>query len=226
MQRALLSMSHRHFIIGDIHGCHKELLALLDQLNPTHDDRFIFLGDLINRGPDSLQVLRTVAAIPNTQCIVGNHELRFLRYHKTGKQKYLKNKDLALYHQLEAQDWAFLKRMVPSVYLPDYDILCVHGGFLPDRPWQEQGLEITARIQTIDENGKARKRSACPDGTFWADTWKHGPFVVYGHTPRFEIDSREHSLGIDTACVYGGALTALVLPEREIVQVQAAHYYA
>lgn len=219
-------MSARTLIIGDVHGCLEELQELLAKLEVQPEDEVIFLGDLINYGPDSLGVLRLVEGMPNARCIIGNHELRFLRYWRSGKKKHLKPVDLELFYQLEEQDWELFRKMQPCIYLEKYDTLCVHGGFLPDKLWQEQSLSTIARIQVVDEDGKARKRSSCPDGTIWADLWKGPPFVVYGHTPRFaDIYEQPSSVCIDTACAQGGKLSAYVLPDKEVVQVDAKNSY-
>jgi diadenosine tetraphosphatase ApaH/serine/threonine PP2A family protein phosphatase len=101
----------------------------------------------------------------------------------------------------------------------------VHGGFLPGIAWQTQPASVVTRIQVVDRDGRPRKRADCPDAPFWADLWRGPPFVVYGHTPRPEVCERPSSLGIDTSCVYGGHLTACILPERRIVQVKARERY-
>jgi hypothetical protein len=84
---------------------------------------------------------------------------------------------------------------------------------------------VVTRNQVIDKNGRPRKRAEAPDALPWADLWAGPPYVVYGHTPRPEIYKLKWSLGIDTACVMGGHLTAFILPERRIVQVKAQRRY-
>ena len=106
----------------------------------------------------------------------------------------------------------------------DLNIVFVHGGFLPDEPWQKQPAEVVTRIQVVD-NGKPKKRSDAPDAPLWADVWNGPPFVVYGHTPREEVHKLKWSLCLDTGCVLGGHLTAYVLPERRLVQVKARKRY-
>ncbi|MFA5258324.1 MAG: hypothetical protein WC360_09240 [Opitutales bacterium] len=111
-------------------------------------------------------------------------------------------------------------------HLPEYDTVFVHGGFAPRIPWQEQSGKTVTLIQVVDKKGRAYKRSDAPPGCpHWSELWKGPPFVVYGHTPWHEPHLTEWSLGLDTGCIYGGALSALVLPEREIVQERAAKEY-
>ncbi|MEY2879900.1 MAG: hypothetical protein RLZZ15_2280, partial [Verrucomicrobiota bacterium] len=83
------------------------------------------------------------------------------------------------------------------------------------------------RIQVVDAHGRAAKRADAPGCPAWADLWRGPPFVVYGHTPRIHLYQRSWSVGIDTACVFGGRLTAYVLPEKRFVHVKAhARYWS
>jgi hypothetical protein len=212
----------RNIVIGDVHGCLAELLDLLAKLAPARDDQLIFLGDLVNRGPDSHGVVSLVRSLPNALSLLGNHEQRLLQYRKEREPRILKDYDWVTVRQLDEQDWKFLQGMKLTYYLPEFQTVCVHGGFLPDVPWDKQGADIVTKIQVIDDEGKPRKRTEAPMGRIWADIWEGPPFVVYGHTPRPNVYRRPWSLGLDTGCVYGGFLSACILPEREIVQV-AAH---
>lgn len=212
----------RIIVIGDVHGCLAELTDLLAKLAPGKDDRLIFLGDLINRGPDSHGVVSLVRELPNTICLMGNHELRLLQYRKERESKILKDYDWETVRQLDEQDWRYIQGLPLTHYMPDIQTVCVHGGFLPNEPWEKQGAEIVTRIQVIDDEGRPRKRTEVPTGRNWADEWEGPPFVVYGHTPRPTVYRRPWSLGLDTGCVYGGFLSACLLPERQIIQV-AAH---
>jgi serine/threonine protein phosphatase 1 len=217
-------MNGRLIAIGDIHGCHLEFAELLARLSLKDGDRVILLGDLINRGPDSNKVLdlaQTVSATP----LLGNHELRLLEYKHSGDKKRLKNGDFETFQKLRPRDWAFLESMRLTLEEPSLNIVFVHGGFLPNEPWQKQTAEVVTRIQVIDRDGKPAKRADKPDAPSWADLWSGPPFVVYGHTPRREIYKLKWSLGIDTGCVQGGHLTAYILPERRFVQVKARQRY-
>ncbi|WP_221028917.1 metallophosphoesterase [Actomonas aquatica] len=217
-------MSGRTIIIGDIHGCHAEFTALLNRVQPRSDDRVVLLGDLINRGPDSCRVLDIAREVQAT-ILLGNHELRLLEHRRTGGKTKLKETDAATLTQLRPTDWDLLESLPLTLHLPELNVVCVHGGFLPGQPWQSQPAEVVTRIQVIDRAGLPHKRATCPDGVLWADLWSGPPFVVYGHTPRPDIYKLKWSAGIDTSCVAGGHLTAYVLPERRFVQVQAARRY-
>src|SRR4051812_17438379 len=114
-------MNGRLIAIGDIHGCHAEFADLLNQLALTRDDRLILLGDLVNRGPDSCKVLDLARAYRAT-ALLGNHELRLLKYRKTGDKKYVKEHDLATFNQLQPADWEYLEKMSLTLEEPELNV--------------------------------------------------------------------------------------------------------
>ena len=217
-------MTGRLIAIGDIHGCHKEFEDLLDELELEKEDRLILLGDLVNRGPNSARVVE-LAREHATVSLLGNHELRLLNFRKTDDPTHLKKYDYETLDQLRGKDWDYLEAMPLTYEDVDTGIVFLHGGFVPDKPWQKQTARIVTRVQVIDKNGEPRKRSEAPDGTHWSELWQGPPFVVYGHTPSEDISPTKWTLGIDTACCLGGSLTAYVLPEKRVVQIKAREKY-
>jgi diadenosine tetraphosphatase ApaH/serine/threonine PP2A family protein phosphatase len=217
-------MNGRLIAIGDIHGCHLEFAELLARLALTKDDRLILLGDLVNRGPDSCKVI-DLARENRAIALLGNHELRLLKYRRTRDKKYIKETDLDTYGKLRAEDWSFLEAMPLTFEEPELNVVFVHGGFLPNEPWQRQSAEVVTRIQVIDRDGRPAKRADHPESPPWADLWSGPPFVIYGHTPRPEVYKLKWSLGLDTGCVLGGTLTAYELPEKRFTQVKARQRY-
>lgn len=217
-------MNGRIIAIGDIHGCHLEFAELLDRLAIVPEDRLILLGDLVNRGPDSARVI-DLAIQHRALSLLGNHEARLLAYRRTKDRAPLKDDDEKTCAALQPHHWEYLEKMPLTHEVPELNIVFVHGGFLPNEPWQKQPANIVTRIQVIDTEGRARKRAECPGGILWAERWSGPPFVVYGHTPRPDIFKLKWSVGIDTACVMGGHLTAYILPERRYVQVKARRRY-
>jgi serine/threonine protein phosphatase 1 len=218
-------MNGRLIAIGDIHGCHLEFAELLARVGRVPNDRIILLGDLVNRGPDSNKVL-DLARTAGARSLLGNHELRLLEFRRKGDRKRLKDGDFETALKLRPEDWQFLESMPLTLEEPALNMVFVHGGFLPNEPWQKQTAEVVTRIQVIDRDGKPAKRSDKPAAPAWADLWSGPPFVVYGHTPRPEIYKRKWSLGIDTGCVHGGHLTAYILPEKRFLQVKARQRYS
>ena len=217
-------MTGRLIAVGDIHGCHHEFSDMLQLLDLKGGDRVVLLGDIVNRGPDSTKVI-DLAKASGCVCLLGNHELRLLKFKRTGDKKYMKEHDLETFDALRPEDWAYLESMPLTYEEADLNTVFVHGGFLPNEPWQRQPAEVVTRIQVVDKEGRARKRADDPNAPPWADLWGGPPFVVYGHTPRPEIYKLKWSIGIDTGCVMGGYLTAYILPERRIVQVKARQRY-
>lgn len=221
-------MTGRLIAIGDVHGCRDELAALLDRLAPTAADRIVLLGDLINRGPDGPGVIALAKAC-GAVSLLGNHELRLLEYRRRAQRDEakarLRETDEATLAGLTEEDWTFMAAMPLTFDAPEFQTVFVHGGFLPNQPWREQPAEVVCRIQVIDAQGRPGKRGESPGAKPWADLWSGPPFVVYGHTSRPDIYIRPGSVGIDTACVFGGMLTAYVLPERRFIQVRARRTY-
>jgi hypothetical protein len=217
-------MKGRIIAVGDIHGCAGEFEELLGKLALTRADRLVLLGDLVNRGPDSARVI-ALARRHAHRSLLGNHELRLLNYRRTGDPTHLKKSDYETLEQLSAKDWEYLAQMPLMLSVPDCNTVLVHGGFMPGRPWRGQPARIVTRIQVIGPDGEPHKRSDYPDAPHWSEKWQGPPFVIYGHTPRAAPLRAKWSLGIDTACVQGGALTACILPGRELIQVPAHAAY-
>jgi hypothetical protein len=217
-------MKGRLIAIGDIHGCPREFEDLLNKLKLGRHDRVVLLGDLVNRGPDSAKVI-ALAREHARLSLLGNHELRLLNYRKTGDPTHLKKTDYDTLKQLSSKDWAYMNAMPLTYHDPAHAIVLVHGGFLPGQPWRAQPARVVTRIQVVAKDGSPAKRSEAPGAPHWSELWSGPPFVVYGHTPRRDVSRLKWSLGIDTACVLGGELTACILPEKRIVQVKAREKY-
>ena len=217
-------MRGRLIAIGDIHGCAREFEDLLDKVDLRKDDRLVLLGDLVNRGPHSRRVVE-LARRHATVSLLGNHELRLLNWRKTDDPTHLKPYDYATIEQLDARCWDYLARMPLTYEDRKLGLVFVHGGFLPGRPWRTQPARVVTRIQVIGRDGEPRKRSEAPGCPPGAGTWRGRPSVVYGHTPRRRVVATRWTLGIDTGCVLGGQLTAVIFPGRKIVQVKARKTY-
>lgn len=214
------------YVIGDVHGCHVELQDLLDKLKLGEHDMTVFVGDLVNRGPNSAAVLDIAAALPGSYCLLGNHELRLLRFHDTGDQSILKDYDVPTISQFSNHHWDYMKSFHPNLHLPGLQTVVVHGGFAPDRPWDEQPVDLVTQIQVFNrKSGKWGKRGDVSGGMTWMKYWQGPPFVVTGHTPRSKVVRTKWSICIDTGCVYGGKLTAYELTTDTLIQVDARQAY-
>ena len=219
-----MGMAGRVIAIGDVHGCWRELDQLLEYLSPASDDRLIMLGDLVNRGPDSHRVIE-ICRRANAISLLGNHERRLLNYRWLQDPSVLWVSDKKTIDQLSEPDWDYLAKMKLTHYEEDYQTVFVHAGFLPGRDWRTQTSSIVTEIQVVDKEGQARRRSEVKGCPHWSELWEGPPFVVYGHTPAKAVRKTDWTICLDTGCVYGGNLTAYVLPQKQLYQVKAARQY-
>ncbi len=206
-------------VIGDIHGCATSLGHLLKKVAPIADS-FVFLGDYIDRGPDSRQVIDILISLKKQRkqviTLMGNHEQMLCNYiagHDReiflefgGRQTLasygcpvLKDDDAALC--LPAEHRSFFEELI--LLWEDPHAIYVHAGLLPGCPLS---------MQPADACLWSRDR-------FLSSSFNFGKKVVFGHTVFEEPLIQENKIGIDTGAVYGGHLTALLLPQNEFIQV-------
>ena len=211
-------MSEKIFAIGDIHGCRTYLERLLDIIPIHSEDRLLFIGDYIDRGPDSEGVITLVNGIrrryPQTICIMGNHEQMLLDF-LNGQEPFLylynggKN-TLESYgcHDIEdaaeciPEDHLNFCRNLPLSY-ENEDYIFVHAGLRPHVPLSQQDPMDLLWIR--DE--------------FYGSQFRFPKKVIFGHTPFAEPLIQRDKIGIDTGAVYGNKLTCLELPAMNFYQV-------
>lgn len=190
------------YVVGDVHGCRRELVALLDQLDVGTDDLVVFVGDLVRKGPDSRGVLELVRSQPNMVSVCGNNEAKLIRGEKT-------------LPELEPFD-AYLESLPVAVLLDD--TMVVHGGVDPRKPlFDHTEAELL--------NARSIPPEAGYDGPFWFDLYEGPTRVCFGHTVLAEPAATDHVVGLDTGCVYGGTLTAYDLTREELSSVPAERTY-
>lgn len=230
-------------IIGDVHGCFDELVALLRSLSYTvdpdgtgarHPDgrRALFVGDLVDRGPATPAVLRLVMGMVgagDALCIPGNHEAKLLRA--------LQGRDVTTSHGLaesltqladEPPEFAqqvasFIDGLVSHFVLDDGRLVVAHAGLRADMHGRASAAVRSFALYG-DTTGETDELGL-PVRYPWAVDYRGKAFVVYGHTPVPDPAWLNRTICIDTGCVFGGRLTALRYPERELVSVPAAHVY-
>jgi protein phosphatase len=228
-------------IIGDVHGCYPELLDLLDQLGWSVENhvarhpesrRLVFVGDLVDRGPDSPNVLRLVmasCAAGTAICVPGNHDMKFLRW-LNGKKVQPTHGLADTIAQLEADPLdhrdltEFLDRLVSHFVFDDGRLVVAHAGLKEEM--QGRGSGKVREFCLFGETTGERDEYGLPERLDWARNYRGKALVVYGHTPFVEPRWLNHTVNIDTGCCFGGHLTALRYPEQETVSVPARATYA
>lgn len=232
-------------IIGDLHGCFDELVGLLGELgylvrengegyDISHPDgrRVVFLGDLVDRGPRIVDCLRlAMDAVDQgaALCVLGNHEANLLRKLRGRNVRVTHGLD-ATVAQMETQSAAFRERVAAFIdglishYVLDGGKLAVaHAGIRADLMNRSSGAvrEFALYGETTGETDEF----GFPVRYDWAADYRGDTAVVYGHTPVTNAAWVNRTICIDTGCVFGGRLTALRYPERELVSVPAARTY-
>jgi protein phosphatase len=241
-----LKRDHGPFdIIGDVHGCFDELIELMARLGyevaedfggyrvtqPT-GRKLIFVGDLVDRGPKIPEVLKLAMSMVESGqalCVPGNHDMKLLRK--------LRGRDVQITHgladslrQLEAEPpefregvAVFLDKLVSHYVLDDGELVVAHAGMKEEM--QGRGSSKVREFALYGETTGETDEFGLPVRLNWAAEYRGHSTVVYGHTPVAEPEWLNRTMNIDTGCVFGGKLTALRYPEKEIVQVPAHRTY-
>jgi protein phosphatase len=233
-------------IIGDIHGCYKELVLLLQQLGyaveqtkiedlvtPPEGRKAIFLGDLVDRGPKSPKVLKLVMRMVENGtafCVPGNHDVKLMRK--------LRGRNVQVTHGLaetldqlskEPAEFSgkvadFIESLISHYVLAGGKLVVAHAGLKAEM--QGRGSGAVREFALYGETTGETDEFGLPVRYDWASKYRGSATVVYGHTPVPEPEWLNHTINIDTGCVFGGALTALRWPENELVSVPALAMYA
>lgn len=227
----------RTIIVGDIHGCIDEFNELIKKLSyDKKSDRLILLGDLIDRGPDSVAVVRKARQM-DLECVMGNHEYKFLKWFKSynSKNDVYDRKDY--YLQLSDEDINYIAQMPTSIKLEN--TIVVHAGLKPGISLSNQSKDDLMYLRYTDKDKRfislkkiSKFGKEATGAHFWTEFWYGPESVVYGHNVHSfeeplieEVRPGVFCYGLDTGCCFGGKLTAMVLETKEIVQVQAKRTY-
>ena len=236
--------------IGDIHGCIDELVSLMTLLGygiefkrrgarrkvttwTPPGRRAVFVGDLVDRGPSSPDVLRVVmhmVAEGQAFCVAGNHDVKCRRW--------LEGRNVKISHGLaqtaqqlsrESEEFRgavheFLGQLPSHIWLDNGDVVVAHAGIRKDLIGISSDEEM--HFCLYGDTAGGRDEYGLPIRYNWAAVYDGAPAVIYGHTPIPEAKWVNNTICIDTGCVFGGSLTALRWPERELVQVAALKAHA
>jgi protein phosphatase len=236
-------------IVGDVHGCHVELSDLLRRLGYVAGEhgfahpagrRAVFVGDLVDRGPGSVEVLELVLNMLDAGTalfVPGNHDNKLMRWLLGRPVRVAKHGLGVTIAQIESLPTdrrdRLWKRAVPALRrAPGYlaldggRLIITHAGIADDMigRWNRGIAEycLYGDVEAIDTHGRPVRRDWAAARTAGADA----PLIVYGHTVVDELCWVNRTLDIDTGCVFGGQLTALRYPECELVSVAAHEAYS
>ena len=227
----------RTILISDIHGCIDEFNDLLRQLNyQSNSDRVILLGDLIDRGPNSLAVVEKARAM-GLECVMGNHEYKFLKWLRSQGSRVDVYDRKDYYAKFSDQDINYITHM--PYYIELDDVIIVHAGLKPGVKLSNQSKDDLMYMRYTDENRKfislkkvAKLGKEKSGAIFWTEFGPFGKNIVYGHNvnsyDEIRIDKYDDGTvcyGLDTGACFGGKLTALIWETKEIIQVQAKEVY-
>ena len=236
-------------IIGDVHGCFDELQLLLEKIDyrierqdsaldygfkvtPPAGRQVIFVGDLVDRGPKSPEVLRLVMSMVKNQqawCVPGNHDDKLLRKLK-GKDVQVKHglaetleqladEPIEFVHELRG----FLDGLVSHLVFDEGKLVVAHAGLREEMQGRASGAVRSFCL--YGETTGETDEFGLPVRYNWAAEYQGKAMVVFGHTPVPDAEWLNNTIDIDTGCVFGGGLTALRYPEKKLVTVPALQEY-
>jgi len=204
------------FIIGDIHGCYTEFIQLLEKIGLTDNDLLVSLGDIVDRGPGSVELYDYFRNRPNSVVLMGNHE----RKHLNGILSYAQEIVKLQFGDRYAEFLRWVNKL--SYYYETPEALIVHAAFEHDKIIGQQREDVLAGTTS----GDRYLQTKYTDGTYWSDHYTGKKPIIYGHhvvgdTPKY----LNNTIGIDTGACHGGYLTAIELPGFNIHQLKVDRDY-
>jgi serine/threonine protein phosphatase 1 len=209
----------RTIVVGDLHGCYDELVALLEKARFAEDDRVVCVGDLITKGPKNRDVLQLFMTDNRFQTVIGNHDLA-LRRRWNGEGVHLKPAQKTVNKELKKEREAyanFFNRLPFFIDLGTHVV--IHAGLRPGVELHSQTTGDLTKLRTLG------KKKESPDGTPWYDVYDGEKIALFGHWPAPEPRRAKKAIGLDTGCVYGYKLTGYIIEADEFVSVDAARCY-
>ena len=233
-------------IIGDVHGCFDEAVELLEKLGYQVDRdqqnnirlrhpenrKAVFVGDLVDRGPKTPEVIRLVMGGVESGaafCVAGNHDVKLvkaLRGRDVKRTHGLAESLAQLAEETEAfrkQAADFLDKLVSHYVFDQGKLVVAHAGLQEEMHGRGSG-----RVREFAQYGETTGETdefGLPIRYNWAQDYRGRAMVVYVHTPVPEAEWLNNTICLDTGCVFGGKLTALRYPEKELVSVTARQQY-
>eukprot|EP01012_Entosiphon_sulcatum_P033095 TRINITY_DN4194_c0_g1_i1.p1 TRINITY_DN4194_c0_g1~~TRINITY_DN4194_c0_g1_i1.p1 ORF type:complete len:420 (-),score=62.27 TRINITY_DN4194_c0_g1_i1:51-1310(-) len=230
VDRLQVAPGSRVIIVGDVHGCITELRELLGQVgfNRQAGDNLVFVGDLVAKGPSSAEVI-DLAIENGAHAVIGNHDWTVLRLARAIREQSesdwhrarSRSEHRQLAQTLTKQQLEYLMCLPHVLEVPEYNLAVVHAGLTT--PLDRTSSFDAMHMRNVVGSSATEDISA---GVAWAQEWRGPPFVVFGHDALRGLQQYENSVGLDTGCVYGGALSCYVVPKRTVHQVRAQREYS
>jgi serine/threonine protein phosphatase 1 len=212
-------MNSRTIVVGDIHGCYDELIALLEKAKLGKNDRVVSVGDLITKGPKNREVLELFMNDVRFSTVIGNHDLQ-LRRKWSGEDVELKPAQKETHRELKGEKDAYNSFLNTLPFMIDLDThLVVHAGVRPNVELHSQTTGDLTKIRTLGGDRESE------EGTPWYHVYHGDKIVLFGHWPAPEPRRGKRAIGLDTGCVYGYNLTAYIIETDEFVSVNADRSY-
>lgn len=210
-------------VYGDLHGCYEELLELRKKIDPKNDDIEVCVGDIITKGRASIRTLDYLIQ-HNINPVLGNHEdklLRYLKHQKTNKKNpiILDDDEYQIINQLTSKHISFLEEL--PLYLKFGNITIVHGGLqnhMDLEKLSKNEKQKILRIRYLDTAGNfVSFGNENKESIFWSDIYDGNQgLVIYGHEWFNKPRISKHAIGIDTGCVYGNKLSAVIFDDTRL----------
>lgn len=205
----------RTIFVGDIQGCYDEFLALLKKCHyNSKKDELILLGDMINRGSKSLDMMVHLLKHPEIKAVMGNHEYHFLRHIKKIKKRKSFN---ALEKEMKPK-LDLIEKYISKLpmFIESKEWIAVHAGLEPGIHPSKSKDKFLCTVREIGANGESKP---------WFDYYFGRKWVFFGHWSMKGLVCERNLRGLDTGCVYGGRLSAWVFPDNKLVSVKAEKMY-
>lgn len=217
-------------IVGDVHGCYDELRELIETNAITKENTcVVFVGDLVNKGPKSLEVVEYI--IDNGWYSVrGNHDE--ISISESMKDDPMPKYQWATNFPKKSLDW--LSELPYAIQIPSRQIIVVHAGLLPYTPLEQQDLDVFLHMRCVRQNDASAPNSSwewirqynVEDYQLWGGVWPGPEHVYFGHDARRFFQEHKYATGLDTACVYGVELTAIYPLGRQVIKIKSHQNYS
>lgn len=215
--------------MGDVHGCLEELKELVETVNtPEAGIMYIFCGDILNKGPYSVETLRYARGLTNSLVVRGNHEEHILKHcieiaenpaaaaNLPDKYQWIRN--------LTAEEIDYLFELPYTISIPSHNAIIVHAGLYPWKTLDHQELDDMVLMRNIinSENSIPLASKCIETGVPWATMWTGPEHIYFGHDAQRGLQQYPLCTGLDLGCVYGGELAAVFLTgDKDLIRIKA-----